>query len=108
MPEGSSSTAVTARWINCHDDRSNGSLLGPDMRARTTPNVLARSPKTHPNPTINRVLPGHNRTFLLHQQTTAKSFMFGSVKSLPKGRVKGKSRILCELPNPWVGGACSR
>ncbi len=35
-----------------------------------TPNVLARSPKTHSNPTINRLLPRRNRALLLQQQTT--------------------------------------
>jgi hypothetical protein len=35
-----------------------------------TPNVLARSPKTHLNRTTNWVLLGHNRALLLHQQTT--------------------------------------
>src|SRR3712207_1065794 len=41
------------------------------MRASMTPNVLARSPKTHSNPTINRLLSRRNRALLLQQQTTA-------------------------------------
>jgi hypothetical protein len=59
-----------AMWITFTETRCIGSLLGRDMRAKKTPNVLARSPKTHSNRTINRVLSGRNRALLLHQQTT--------------------------------------
>jgi hypothetical protein len=55
---------------NITAQRYSGSLLGRDMRASMTLNVLARSPKTHSNPTINRLLPGRNRALLLHQQIT--------------------------------------
>jgi hypothetical protein len=69
--------AVPKKYVSCvrvnHIEiRCNDSLLRREMRAKMTPNVLARSPKTHSNRTINRFLPGRNRALLLHQQTTGK------------------------------------
>jgi hypothetical protein len=66
----SSSTAATGYRFNHYGKRCNGSLLGRDMRAKMAPSRLARSPKTHSNPTINRLLPRRNRALLLQQQTT--------------------------------------
>jgi hypothetical protein len=71
LPAVSYSLERLACRFNSYDYCCNGGLLGREMRAKMTPNVLARSPKTHSNRTIKRVLPGRNRALLLQQQTTA-------------------------------------
>jgi hypothetical protein len=71
LPAVSYSLERLACRFNSYDYCCNGGLLGREMRAKKTPNVLARSPKTHSNRTIKRVLPGRNRALLLQQQTTA-------------------------------------
>jgi hypothetical protein len=62
---------VDAMWVNHTANRYSGGLLEWDMGTKMTPNETARSPKTHSNLTIHRVLPRCNRAFLSDQQTTA-------------------------------------
>ena len=90
LPAVSYSLERLACRFNSYDYCCNGGLLGREMRAKKTPNVLARSPKTHSNRTIKRVLPGRNRALLLQQQTTDRCRAHqpngtSSARPLPRG-----------------------
>ena len=79
------------------------SLLGRDMRASMTPNVLAQSPKTHSNPTINRLLPRRNRALLLQQQTTARQLELSEEKAGAKPSLLSQKRssLLKKFVSDW-------
>jgi len=68
-----------------------------------TPNVLAQSPKTHSNPTINRLLPRRNRALLLQQQTTARQLELSEEKAGAKPSLLSQKRssLLKKLVSDW-------